>query len=169
MFYFCSMWFHIFLALVLSVHSFMSQRWQCSLLIFPELLSWDVYFSTPNFFVLYLNLFKRSLFFFFQIRVSFTFANSTSCLECLLSFSYLIFLSPSLLAPLKCTVVNSMELRSGCWSILKTKVSHLVKSEGRQSVSSLPSHEEDLHCPMSFQPQEQRKFSQHIQPFRLFS
>lgn len=66
-------------------------------------------------------------------------------------------------------IVNSMELRSGCWSILKNEVQHLMKSKGRQSVSSLPSHEEALHCPMSFQPQGQRKFSQHIQLFRLFS
>lgn len=167
MFYFCSMWFDIFLALVLFTHSclngdnvlfwFFQSCWVEMFILVPQIFSFCIWTSL------------NSLFFFFQIRVSFTFANSTSCLECLLSFSYLIFLSPSLLAPLKCTVVNSMELRSGCWSILKTKVSHLVKSEGRQSVSSLPSHEEDLHCPMSFQPQEQRKFSQHIQPFRLFS
>lgn len=43
--------------------------------------------------------------FFFQIQVSCTFANSTSCLECLLWFSYPIFFSPSLLAPLKYIVV----------------------------------------------------------------
>lgn len=129
---------------------FMFQEWWCSPSIFPLSCSTEVFFLTPKIlFVLYLNFLK--CFFFFKFRFH-LFLPAQVVWGVYSDFPTLpssLSLTRSLSVDCNFFTGNSLEVRSSCWRILNgLEVSHLVKSQGRQPVSSLPRHEEkNLCCP----------------------
>lgn len=169
MFYFLSTCFDVLLGLALSVHcSTMMISFNFSI----ELFSWDIFFLIPKIlFLICIWISLDALFvFIFQVQVSFIFANNSSCLECQLWLFYLIFLFPSLMDPLKwifslITLTGTQVWLLGCpkWHKYDTKwkAKSLSVACLRRKIS--------IVLTISFQPQGQRKLSQHIQLLWLFS